>query len=171
MPLAMQCWLTIPGLIYLTMTPRFPRTRMLAHPYWIIAMNTLYNVCTLSLFFVSLQTPLSGFATSRFCGSQRSWRSRSTPIRVSLREGRRKKTIRSRNRVDAHCSLPVLGRRRRLVSSTSPRSDWVYSCGMHFAPPQYLFDIDRPQVLVARDVRNRWLRRMVLQQKLCFAVR
>ncbi|KAL7267733.1 hypothetical protein RUND412_009667 [Rhizina undulata] len=38
------CWLSIPGLIYLTQTPRFPRTKMFAHPYWIIGINTIYVI-------------------------------------------------------------------------------------------------------------------------------
>ncbi|KAA8893718.1 hypothetical protein FN846DRAFT_895739 [Sphaerosporella brunnea] len=38
------CWLNIPTLIYLTMSPRFPRTKNLAHPYWLFGMNTLYAI-------------------------------------------------------------------------------------------------------------------------------
>ncbi|KAI5819905.1 hypothetical protein BZA77DRAFT_123335 [Pyronema omphalodes] len=39
-----MCWLNIPTIIYLTMSPRFTRTKMLAHPYWLLGMNTLYSI-------------------------------------------------------------------------------------------------------------------------------
>ncbi|KAI5787735.1 hypothetical protein DFH27DRAFT_528161 [Peziza echinospora] len=35
-------WLTIPGLIYVGMTPRFPRTKPLSNPYAICGFNVIY---------------------------------------------------------------------------------------------------------------------------------
>lgn len=41
----MQCWINVPGLIYLIMCPRFNRTRNFAHPYWLCGINIIYLVC------------------------------------------------------------------------------------------------------------------------------
>jgi len=48
-----MCWLNVPTLIYLTMSPRFPRTKILAHPYWLMGMNSLYSILWFAA-FVSL---------------------------------------------------------------------------------------------------------------------
>ncbi|TVY47427.1 hypothetical protein LOCC1_G003065 [Lachnellula occidentalis] len=45
-----QCFLTIPAIIYLTMVPRFPRTRKLANPYAMAAVDCLFCVIWLSAF-------------------------------------------------------------------------------------------------------------------------
>jgi len=44
------CFLTIPALIYLTMTPRFPRTRKFANPYAMASVDGFYCVLWLSAF-------------------------------------------------------------------------------------------------------------------------
>jgi len=44
------CFLTIPALIYLTMTPRFPRARKLANPYAMAAVDCLFCIIWLSAF-------------------------------------------------------------------------------------------------------------------------
>jgi len=44
------CFLTIPAIIYLTMTPRFPRTRKLANPYAMATVDGLFCVFWLSAF-------------------------------------------------------------------------------------------------------------------------
>ncbi|TVY38037.1 hypothetical protein LSUB1_G005278 [Lachnellula subtilissima] len=44
------CFLTIPALIYLTMTPRFPRARKLANPYAMAVVDCLFCVIWLSAF-------------------------------------------------------------------------------------------------------------------------
>ncbi|KAG0648501.1 hypothetical protein D0Z07_5526 [Hyphodiscus hymeniophilus] len=43
-------FLTIPALIYLTMTPRFPRTRRFANPYALVAVDLFYCIAWLSAF-------------------------------------------------------------------------------------------------------------------------
>lgn len=45
-----MCWLNIPVLLYLTMAPRFPRTKIFAHPYWLIGMNVFYNILWFAAF-------------------------------------------------------------------------------------------------------------------------
>ncbi|KAI5854712.1 hypothetical protein BZA05DRAFT_248037 [Tricharina praecox] len=54
-----MCWLNIPTLIYLTMSPRFPRTKILAHPYWLMGMNTIYSILWFAA-FVSLAVYTNG---------------------------------------------------------------------------------------------------------------
>jgi len=44
------CFLCIPGLIYLTMTPRFPRTRRFAHPYGLATVDCLFVVFWITAF-------------------------------------------------------------------------------------------------------------------------
>ncbi|TVY55863.1 hypothetical protein LSUE1_G008701 [Lachnellula suecica] len=44
------CFITIPALVYLTMTPRFPRTRKLANPYAMAAVDGLFCIIWLSAF-------------------------------------------------------------------------------------------------------------------------
>ncbi|TVY92219.1 hypothetical protein LAWI1_G003054 [Lachnellula willkommii] len=44
------CFLTIPALIYLTMSPRFPRTRKLANPYALATIDCLFCIIWLSAF-------------------------------------------------------------------------------------------------------------------------
>ncbi|CZS92915.1 uncharacterized protein RCO7_01248 [Rhynchosporium graminicola] len=44
------CFLTIPALIYLTMTPRFPRTRKLANPYAMACVDALFCILWISAF-------------------------------------------------------------------------------------------------------------------------
>jgi len=43
-------FLTIPAIIYLTMTPRFPRTRKLANPHALLVIDFLYCIMWLSAF-------------------------------------------------------------------------------------------------------------------------
>jgi len=43
-------WLSIPGLIYLTQAPRFERTKMFAHPFWVVGVNTIYSIMWFSAF-------------------------------------------------------------------------------------------------------------------------
>ncbi|KAI5790291.1 hypothetical protein EDC01DRAFT_121926 [Geopyxis carbonaria] len=50
-----MCWLNVPALIYLIMTPRFQRTQMFAHPYWVIGINVFFSVLWFAA-FVSLAT-------------------------------------------------------------------------------------------------------------------
>lgn len=45
-----MCWLNLPCIIYLTMSPRFERTKMFAHPYWVIGMNTLFSILWFAAF-------------------------------------------------------------------------------------------------------------------------
>lgn len=45
-----QCFLTMPAIIFLTMTPRFPRTRKLANPYAMATVDGLFSVFWLSAF-------------------------------------------------------------------------------------------------------------------------
>jgi len=44
------CFLCIPAIIYLTMTPRFPRTRKFAHPYGLATVDCLFAVFWISAF-------------------------------------------------------------------------------------------------------------------------
>ncbi|KAG4442176.1 hypothetical protein IFR05_002334 [Cadophora sp. M221] len=44
------CFLTIPAIIYLTMTPRFPRTRKLANPYAMACVDGLFCILWISAF-------------------------------------------------------------------------------------------------------------------------
>jgi len=44
------CFLCIPAIIYLTMTPRFPRTRKFAHPFGLAAVDGLFTVFWISAF-------------------------------------------------------------------------------------------------------------------------
>lgn len=44
------CFLCIPAIIYLTMTPRFPRTRRFAHPYGLATVDGLFAVFWISAF-------------------------------------------------------------------------------------------------------------------------
>jgi len=44
------CFLSIPGLIFLTMTPRFPRTKKLAHPYALLTVDSIYTILWISGF-------------------------------------------------------------------------------------------------------------------------
>ncbi|KAK2628402.1 hypothetical protein QTJ16_001505 [Diplocarpon rosae] len=44
------CFLTIPAVIYLTMTPRFPRTRKLANPYAMALVDVLFCILWISAF-------------------------------------------------------------------------------------------------------------------------
>ncbi|KAI9049349.1 hypothetical protein LZ554_007193 [Drepanopeziza brunnea f. sp. 'monogermtubi'] len=44
------CFLTIPAVIYLTMTPRFPRTRKLANPYAMACVDALFCISWLAAF-------------------------------------------------------------------------------------------------------------------------
>lgn len=46
----LQCFLSIPGWIYLIMTPRFERTRRFANPYVMLAVDGLYIIIWLSAF-------------------------------------------------------------------------------------------------------------------------
>ncbi|TGZ77882.1 hypothetical protein EX30DRAFT_398276 [Ascodesmis nigricans] len=48
-------WLSLPGHIYLVMTPRFQRTRMLAHPYWVLGINVIYTIFWFAA-FIALAT-------------------------------------------------------------------------------------------------------------------
>jgi len=48
-----MCWLAAPALIYLTQAPRFERTKMFAHPYWVIGINTIFSILWFAA-FVSL---------------------------------------------------------------------------------------------------------------------
>jgi len=44
------CFLTLPAIIFLTMTPRFPRTRKLANPYALLAIDLVFCILWLSAF-------------------------------------------------------------------------------------------------------------------------
>jgi len=44
------CFLTVPAIIYLTMTPRFPRTRKFANPYAMAAVDGFFAILWLSAF-------------------------------------------------------------------------------------------------------------------------
>lgn len=44
------CWLTVIPIIYLTMTPRFPRTRKFANPYALAVTDCLFCILWLSAF-------------------------------------------------------------------------------------------------------------------------
>lgn len=46
----LQCFLTVPVLIYLTMTPRFPRTRKFANPYAMASLDGVFCILWLSAF-------------------------------------------------------------------------------------------------------------------------
>ncbi len=46
----LQCFLTVPAIIYLTMTPRFPRTRKFANPYVLVAVDLVFCIIWLSAF-------------------------------------------------------------------------------------------------------------------------
>lgn len=46
----LQCFLSIPGWIYLIMTPRFERTRRFANPYVMLGVDGLFIVLWLSAF-------------------------------------------------------------------------------------------------------------------------
>lgn len=48
-----MCFLNVPTLIYLTMGPRFARTRQFAHTHWIMAFNAIYVILWFAA-FVSL---------------------------------------------------------------------------------------------------------------------
>jgi len=50
------CWLFIPGLIFIAMSPRFDRTRALANPYAVLGVNVLYCF----LFFVAFVAVAAG---------------------------------------------------------------------------------------------------------------
>lgn len=45
-----MCWLMIPCLIYLTQAPRFARTQMIAHPYWVIGVNSMISLLWFAAF-------------------------------------------------------------------------------------------------------------------------
>ena len=55
-----QCFLTIPAIIYLTMTPRFPRTRKFANPYALVAVDAIYTILWLSAFSAQASFNSSG---------------------------------------------------------------------------------------------------------------
>lgn len=59
-----QCFLTIPAVIYETMTPRFPRTRKFAHPYGLVAVDAIFMIMWLSAF-----AAVASFNSSGKCGS------------------------------------------------------------------------------------------------------
>ena len=44
------CFLTMPAIIFLTMTPRFPRTRKLANPYAMATVDGVFCILWLSAF-------------------------------------------------------------------------------------------------------------------------
>ncbi|TAQ83390.1 hypothetical protein B7494_g8285 [Chlorociboria aeruginascens] len=44
------CFLTVPAIIYLTMTPRFPRTRKFANPYVLAFVDLFYAILWISAF-------------------------------------------------------------------------------------------------------------------------
>jgi len=43
-------FLSIPGIIFLTMTPRFPRSQRLAHPYALLTVDAIYTILWISGF-------------------------------------------------------------------------------------------------------------------------
>jgi hypothetical protein len=45
-----MCWFAVPALVYLTQAPRFPRTKMFAHPYWVIGVNTIFSILWFAAF-------------------------------------------------------------------------------------------------------------------------
>lgn len=45
-----QCFLTLIPIVYLTMTPRFPRTRKFANPYAMVAVDLLFAILWISAF-------------------------------------------------------------------------------------------------------------------------
>jgi len=58
-----QVFLTIPAIIYLTMTPRFPRTRKFANPYAMATVDCLFCIIWLSAF-----ATVANFNSSGKCG-------------------------------------------------------------------------------------------------------
>jgi len=54
------CFLTIPAIIYLTMTPRFPRARKFANPYALVAVDAIYTILWLSAFSAQASFNSSG---------------------------------------------------------------------------------------------------------------
>ncbi|KUJ19753.1 uncharacterized protein LY89DRAFT_731009 [Mollisia scopiformis] len=54
------CFLCIPAIIYLTMTPRFPRTRKFAHPYGLATVDCLFAVLWISAFAAQASYNSSG---------------------------------------------------------------------------------------------------------------
>lgn len=48
--ISIQCFLTVPAIIYLTMTPRFPRTRRFANPYATVTVDIIFTILWLSAF-------------------------------------------------------------------------------------------------------------------------
>src|SRR3954453_19521400 len=55
-----QCFLTIPAIIYLTMTPRFPRTRKFANPYAMASVDGFFCILWLSAFAAQASWNSSG---------------------------------------------------------------------------------------------------------------
>lgn len=58
------CFLSIPAWIYLCMAPRFPRTRKLAHPHAMAAVDGAFCIFWLSAFAAQ-----AAYNTANFCGS------------------------------------------------------------------------------------------------------
>jgi len=54
------CFLTIPAIIYLTMTPRFPRTRKFANPYALATVDGLFALLWISAFSAQASFNSSG---------------------------------------------------------------------------------------------------------------
>jgi hypothetical protein len=59
-----QCFLTIPAIIFLTMTPRFPRTRKFANPYAMATVDGVFCILWLSAFSAQ-----AAYNTSGKCGN------------------------------------------------------------------------------------------------------
>jgi len=66
-----MCWLSIPGLIYLTLAPRFPRTKMFAHPYWILGVNVLYSILWFAAFVAVAAYTNSGVSAGEKKGKKK----------------------------------------------------------------------------------------------------
>jgi hypothetical protein len=55
-----QCFLTIPAIIYLTMTPRFDRSRRFAIPSALLTVDAIYTLLWLSAFSAQASFNSSG---------------------------------------------------------------------------------------------------------------
>lgn len=65
-----QCFLTIPAVIFLTMTVRFPRTRKFANPYALASVDFIYCIAWLSA-FASQATYNSSGQCKGACGASK----------------------------------------------------------------------------------------------------
>jgi hypothetical protein len=60
----LQVFLSLPAWIYLMMAPRFPRTRKIAEPHAMLAVDALFTVIWLSAFSTQ-----AAYNTANLCGN------------------------------------------------------------------------------------------------------